>query len=153
MRDLIRVLANVRPGANFRLDKSDPPHELIEWRGPGEEPTQAEIEQGWQNCLADGKQHKSLVMNQAVNAYILARYDVGAQVSFLSVFVAQYAAANIQNTSIQGVWNWIKSVLVYYYAKTEELAAITSMDALEAFGWDFETFTAPDPEIELKDLL
>ena len=31
----------------YRLNKSDPPHEFVEWTGPDPQPTQEELEVAW----------------------------------------------------------------------------------------------------------
>jgi hypothetical protein len=48
--DLSVVLPALVLGAMFRLDSSVPPHTIIEWRGPGEQPTEKSIEAWWQTC-------------------------------------------------------------------------------------------------------
>ena len=47
--DLALAIEETRPGALYRLNKSvQPDQEIIEWRGPGDEPTQQELENAWQ---------------------------------------------------------------------------------------------------------
>lgn len=45
--DLGLCIYHINPQAEYRLSSSVPPHEIIEWRGPGLEPTQAELEAAW----------------------------------------------------------------------------------------------------------
>ena len=47
--DIALAIEEIRPGASYRLNKSIPPdQEIVEWRGPGDEPTQQELEDVWQ---------------------------------------------------------------------------------------------------------
>lgn len=45
--DLALCIYHVNPQAEYRLSSSVLPHEIIEWRGPGPEPTQQELEAVW----------------------------------------------------------------------------------------------------------
>jgi hypothetical protein len=45
--DLNIALPALVPGCRFLLSKSVPPHKIIEWRGPGTQPTQKDIEAWW----------------------------------------------------------------------------------------------------------
>lgn len=45
--DLALAIYHINPKARYRLSSSAPPHTIIEWRGPGPQPTQAELEAAW----------------------------------------------------------------------------------------------------------
>lgn len=45
--DLALCIYHINPQARYRLSSATPPHEIVEWRGPGEQPTQAELEAAW----------------------------------------------------------------------------------------------------------
>lgn len=85
-------------------------------------------------------------LSDAVTAYINNRYSSGTQTSF--------AALSIQSVPVQvlvvPVWEWIKSVLVYYYSIK---AAISSSNDPMAVTWDFSQFDATDPGVQLADLV
>jgi len=42
----------------YRLDKSDPPHKIIEWTGSDPQPTQSELENAWTEIEANSKATK-----------------------------------------------------------------------------------------------
>jgi hypothetical protein len=44
MRDLSIILPILVTGCEFRLSSSVPPHTLLEWRGPGNQPSQKAID-------------------------------------------------------------------------------------------------------------
>ena len=47
--DIAIAIEKIRPGSQYLLNKSVPPDQvIIEWRGPGDEPTQQELEGAWQ---------------------------------------------------------------------------------------------------------
>lgn len=48
--DLIQATEKIDPTATYRLTQSPPPHEIIEWRGPGEQPSEAELYAAWLKC-------------------------------------------------------------------------------------------------------
>ena len=45
--DLNRVFGRLTPGSQWLLSQSNPPHTLVEWRGPATQPTQQEIDDEW----------------------------------------------------------------------------------------------------------
>lgn len=45
--DLGLCIHHINPQARYRLSSSVPPHEIVEWLGPGPEPTPAELEAAW----------------------------------------------------------------------------------------------------------
>lgn len=45
--DLNLCIYHINSLARYRLSSSVPPHEIIEWRGPGPQPTQTELEAAW----------------------------------------------------------------------------------------------------------
>lgn len=45
--DLNRVFGRLTPGSQWLLSSANPPHTLVEWRGPATQPTQQEIDNEW----------------------------------------------------------------------------------------------------------
>lgn len=45
--DLALCIYYINPLARYRLSSSVPPHEIVEWHGPGPQPTQAKLEAAW----------------------------------------------------------------------------------------------------------
>ena len=45
--DLNIVIPRIYPDAEYRLDKADPPHKIIEWRDIRPQPTTLELEASW----------------------------------------------------------------------------------------------------------
>lgn len=48
--DLPQAIYAINPTAEYRLDQSVPPHHIVEWRGPGAQPTELEIIAAWAHC-------------------------------------------------------------------------------------------------------
>lgn len=45
--DINIVLNRLLPGAEYRLNKANPPHEIIEWKDSRKQPSQEELETEW----------------------------------------------------------------------------------------------------------
>ena len=45
--DLAMALYYLNPVYTYRLSSSAPPHTIIEWRGPGDQPSREELEAAW----------------------------------------------------------------------------------------------------------
>lgn len=45
--DLALCIYYLNPQASYLLSSSTPPHHIVEWRGPGPQPTQADLEAAW----------------------------------------------------------------------------------------------------------
>jgi len=88
-------------------------------------------------------------INADVNTYICTHYDLGTQASLQSIYVMDGTPAEVK-TTLLGVWSWIGSMLVYYYAKKTE---ITESETPETVTWDFTQFDATDPEVSLQTLI
>jgi hypothetical protein len=50
MIDLSLAIWKINPSAEYRLSQSNPPHSIIEWRGPGPQPSEIEIYEAWLKC-------------------------------------------------------------------------------------------------------
>ena len=85
-------------------------------------------------------------MNADVGAYIYSHYDAGTQASFLSLH-ADPSTPQAGKDAIESVWQWIKSVMAYYYGIKAQLLAGTVVQ------WDFAQFDASDPGIKLSDFM
>lgn len=53
--DVARAIAKIDPKARFRLNHSqaDGLQEILEWRGPGPEPSPTDLRDAWELCLDD----------------------------------------------------------------------------------------------------
>lgn len=49
--DLALAIWHIDPAAEYLLDDSANPTTIVEWRGPGPQPTPAELDESWQWCL------------------------------------------------------------------------------------------------------
>lgn len=85
----------------------------------------------------------------AVNQYIYAHYDAGAQNSFQAIYVMNSTPVAVKDTLLM-VWTWVQSVLVYYYTKKAEIIAASDPASVT---WDFSTFDATDPQLSLQSLM
>jgi len=85
----------------------------------------------------------------AVNQYIYAHYDAGAQNSFQAIYVMNSTPVAVKDTLLM-VWTWVQSVLVYYYTKKAEIIAASDPASVT---WDFSTFDAADPQVSLQSLM
>lgn len=56
--DLIRIFARLRPGEEFLLSCSNPPHAIISWRGKSKIPTNEELEACWKVLQDEDSQLK-----------------------------------------------------------------------------------------------
>jgi len=86
------------------------------------------------------KQQKLRQLKQELQNFIYSHYDQGTQASF----TALYQIAKEQNntnalTQIQRVWNWINSVLNYYYSKKDAIKNADTQNELDNIIWDWST--------------
>jgi hypothetical protein len=51
--DLNVCIDRVCPGANYRLNRANPPHFIIEWRDARPKPTERELEDAWVDYKLD----------------------------------------------------------------------------------------------------
>jgi len=103
--------------------------------------------------LDELKQQKLRQLKKELQNFIYSHYDQGTQASF----IALYQQAKEQNntvvlTQIQKVWDWINSVLSYYYSKKESIKNATTQDELDNITWDWSTREETE-HIELKDVI
>ncbi len=99
------------------------------------------------------KQNKLTQLKQELQNFIYSHYDQGTQASF----TALYQIAKGQNntdalTQIQKVWNWIQSVLDYYYSKKEAIKNVNNYTELENVTWAWQDVEETE-HIELKDVI
>ena len=52
----------------YRLNKSDPPHEFVEWTGPDPQPTQEELEVAWVEAQQVSDASSAAKVENKVNA-------------------------------------------------------------------------------------
>jgi len=99
------------------------------------------------------KQDKLSQLKQELQNFIYSHYDQGTQASFSAL----YQQAKEQNntnalTQIQKVWDWIQSVLDYYYSKKEAIKNATTQDELDSITWDWSTVEETE-HVELRDVI
>lgn len=94
-------------------------------------------------------QQNLLIINRELQTYIYNKYDTGTQLSFQAIFINPTTPESVE-TAILGLWNWIQSVLAYYYAAKEALIVGIPMESLD---WDLSQFDATDPGLKLSDFV
>ena len=83
--DLALAIEEARPGARYRLNKSVPPDQaIIEWRGPGDEPTQKELESALQIYSEQEAAEQAASDQLKANIVTTARSAVGVILNDLS---------------------------------------------------------------------
>jgi hypothetical protein len=90
-------------------------------------------------------------INNDVNTYINNYYDVGTQQSFTAVYV-KYNTDEVKNY-LNPVWDWINTIMVYYYGKKQTIVDAANITTLKAITWDFTTFDATKPDVSLQALM
>ena len=84
--------------------------------------------------------------NVDIGQYIYSHYDPGTQASFLSLH-ADPSTPQAGKDAIESVWQWIKTVMAYYYGVKDQLLAGVIVK------WDFIQFDATDPGVKLSDFM
>jgi len=106
-----------------------------------------------EESLIEIKNEKTAVLKKELQNFIYSHYDQGTQASF----IALHQQAKEQNNTeviaqIQKVWDWIQSVLDYYYSKKEAIANATNYTELNNIIWDWQE-VEEDSHVELKDVI
>ena len=91
-------------------------------------------------------------INADVNEYINNYYDVGTQQTFTAIYTKRSTPDTARNY-LDPVWDWIETVMTYYYGKKTDITNATTLTALRAITWDFETFDATKPNVSLQALM
>jgi len=99
------------------------------------------------------KQQELHRLKKELQNFIYSHYNQGTQASF----IALYQPAKEQNntevlTQIQKVWDWINSVLNYYYSKKEAIKSATTKDELDNVIWNWQE-VEEDSHVELQDVI
>ena len=91
-------------------------------------------------------------INQEVNTYINSYYDVGTQQSFTAIYV-KYNTQAVKDY-LDPVWNWINTIMAYYYTKKTEITNATNINTLKSIVWNFtDTFDETKPNVSLQSLM
>jgi len=99
------------------------------------------------------KQDKLSQLKQELQNFIYSHYDQGTQASFSALYQIAKEQNNTNALSqIQKVWDWINSVLDYYYSKKEAIINATTRDDLGDITWDWSTVEEAE-HIELQDVI
>jgi hypothetical protein len=146
--DLHRIIPKIRPDACYVLNHAQTPHTIVIWHGPGEQPTQAELEAGWELCLPDEIQSRHDTVRSEVRAFIYSYYDEGTQNSFNAEFAnlvdkqvsgETLTAQELQvKDAIKSVKTWIQAVMGYYYSVRQQIFDATAMAEVQAITWNFK---------------
>jgi hypothetical protein len=102
----------------------------------------------------DIDRNKTDVLNQInteVNTYINTYYDAGTQQSFTALYV-KVNTDEVKNY-LNPVWDWINTIMTYYYGKKTDITNATTSSALTSITWDFTTFDATKPSVSLQSLM
>jgi len=134
LMDIALALAYINPSYTYRLVDGD----IIEWRGPGEQPTQAELDAAYQAARRDILLTE---LDDAMHQYLIDRGYTrnereGMQSSYTNIIEAAWAFVD-------------ENVLLYYYSKKIELENATDVDAVT---WDFSSLDAQDPAVRLQEI-
>lgn len=90
-------------------------------------------------------------INEALRAYIESSYDIGTQSSMQALYSRAATPAQAKG-KIDAVWNWVQSVLEYYYQCKTEISALIDAAAVDAYAWDFSQFDATQPAVSLGSI-
>lgn len=88
-------------------------------------------------------------LNASLKQYINSNYDQGTQTTFTAMYMVPTTSIEAK-ISLEKVFTWINSVLVYYYSKKEELSRIQD---ISQFEYDFSQFDESNPKITLKSII
>ncbi len=91
-------------------------------------------------------------INADVNYYINKYYDTGTQQSFTGLYTKRNTPDSVRDY-IDPVWTWISSIMIYYYSKKTEITNAVNITILKAITWDFSTFDATKPNVNLQTLM
>ena len=99
------------------------------------------------------KQDKLTQLKQELQNFIYSHYDQGTQASFSALYQQAKGQNNTDAlTQIQKVWDWIQSVLDYYYSKKEAIKNVTNYTELENVTWAWQDVEEAE-HVELQDVI
>lgn len=91
-------------------------------------------------------------LNRSLQNYVYSAYDMGTQASFQCLYllptVSEQSKADITN-----VWEWIQSILIYYYQCKETLLSTKDIASAKNFVYNFGQFNATKPTASLSAIL
>lgn len=124
--DLVLAIGQINPQAEYVLSSSVPPHTIIEWRGPGEQPTQEKLENAYQ------------VYRQSAGSKELVRLQTQIE-----------AMQNPQEVRLNGngegeLWHWLRTLWydVNVFNETSITIVKEKNNVLFSGGTAFHTITA-----------
>ena len=88
-------------------------------------------------------------LNSDLNAYIYEVYDAGTQASMQALYSRSTTSETIK-AQIEAVWEWIASIVSYYYQCKSRIGALTDAASVAAYTWDFAQFDATCPDVTLQ---
>jgi len=103
--------------------------------------------------LDELKQQKLRQLKQELQNFIYSHYDQGTQASFTALYQQAKEQNNTDTLSqIQKVWDWINSVLNYYYSVKNTIKNVTTQDELNGITWNWSTVEETE-HVELQDVI
>ncbi len=84
-----------------------------------------------------------------LRSYIYSKYGAGTQSTMTAVYLEPTTVLKDKDR-ILAVWNWIKSVLFYYYNLKKQLETGTKLSDLKV---DFTQFNETDPKVTLESFI
>ena len=120
--------------------------EYQEWLKSGNNPLP-------EHTLEELKQRKLAQLKQELKNFIYSRYDDGTQKTLQTIYIqAQEAGDTAKINTIKQVWDWINSVLIYYYQKKDAILNAIDEASLNNITWDWSLVDETN-HVELKNLL
>lgn len=86
-------------------------------------------------------------MKREMKKLIYSKFDQGTQSTLQAIYLA--TSIDPDKQTIEEVWEWINSILKYYYEKRIYLET----NGAENFEYDFSQFAHTAPSINIEDLL
>lgn len=103
--------------------------------------------------LTGAKQKRSYDFKIETTAYVAKRYDAGQQSSLNALWSEGIEKGWVnRNALVQGVMNWVNSILTYFYTKLDEVGAATTIPEVEAITMDLAQFTPTAPTTTVRQV-
>jgi len=106
-------------------------NEIMDWISEGNTPLPG-------YTLDELKEYKLAKLKKEFEDFICSHYNQGTQASFLSLYqIAKDSGNTDVINEIQKVWDWISSVMAYYYQTKNEIRNAETEEALDEIIWDW----------------
>jgi hypothetical protein len=108
------------------------------------------------DLLQEKKSEKLTKLSKYNTNFIENLYTLPIQQSFQNFYVDNTLTDEKKNF-VQGrinlVWNWIKTILIYYYTKKQEIINTATIEQLDDINWDYSSFEDLNPQVELSEFM